>query len=237
MTGLSRDVTELIRLAQAGNACALEELVQQNTGLVRSVARRFMNRGVEYDDLCQIGHMGMIKAIRKFDLSRGLCFSTYAVPLIIGEIRRFLRDDGAIKIGRELKRRSAVIMAESEKFAALNGREPTVSELSSLCGLTEEEVTEGISAAAAPVSIFEPAGEKTIEERLGADFTPELNEKIALSQAMNGLSDEERQIIVLRYFRGMTQADAGRALGVSQVTVSRRESAALAKLKSELSDE
>ena len=130
---------ELIERAKSGDSEALSILISENTGLVKSIAVRFTGRGVEYEDLCQIGHIGMIKAIRNFDLSRGTAFSTYAVPLIIGEIKRFLRDDGEIKISRELKRRGALIMAEREKYITRFGCEPTVSELAARCNLSEEE--------------------------------------------------------------------------------------------------
>ena len=234
MNGLFADDKQKLALAKEGDAKALEEIIAANAGLVRAAARRFMNRGTEFEDLCQIGNIGMIKAVRRFEPERGTRFSTYAVPLIIGEIRRFLRDDGGIKIGRELKRRSGAVLAETEKFAATHGREPTVSELAAICGLTEEETAESIGAASAIISLYDTAGELTVEERLGSDFTPELNEKLALEQAMDRLDAEEKRIITLRYFKNLTQAQTGKVLGISQVTVSRRESAAIEKLRKEM---
>lgn len=225
----------LIEKAKNGDNYALEALVEENTGLVRSIAIRFTGRGVDFDDLCQIGHIGMIKAIRNFDLERGTAFSTYAVPLIIGEIKRFLRDDGEIKIGRELKRKAAIVMAAREKFISNCAREPTVSELAAASGLSEEETVECITAASATISLSEQIGEdSTLEDLLGNDFTPELNERIALKQALETLPCCEKEIIYLRYFKGMTQSETGRALGMTQVTVSRREAKALLKLKAEL---
>ena len=225
----------LIKNAQEGDADALDRLVTDNIGLVRSVALRFTGRGVDYDDLCQIGHIGMIKAIRNFDLSRGTAFSTYAVPLIIGEIKRFLRDDGEIKIGREIKRRGALIASARERFISENGREPTVSEIASICGLTEEEAVESINASSCLVSLSEAVGEDgTLEDLIGVDFTPEINERIALRQAIERLNDEERQIILLRYFKSMTQSETGRVLGITQVSVSRKEQRALIRLREEL---
>lgn len=225
----------LIKNAQDGDADALDRLVTDNIGLVRSVALRFTGRGVDYDDLCQIGHIGMIKAIRNFDLSRGTAFSTYAVPLIIGEIKRFLRDDGEIKIGREIKRRGALIASARERFISENGREPTVSEIALICGLTEEEAVESINASSCLVSLSEAVGEdSTLEDLIGVDFTPEINERIALRQAIERLNDEERQIILLRYFKGMTQSETGRVLGITQVSVSRKEQRALIRLREEL---
>ncbi|MBP5155271.1 MAG: sigma-70 family RNA polymerase sigma factor [Clostridia bacterium] len=228
------DNAEKIARAKAGDEAALEGLMRENAGLVRAAAKRFLNRGAEFEDLCQLGNIGMLKAVRRFEPERGTRFSTYAVPLIIGEIRRFLRDDGSIKIGRELKRRSGLVMAETERFTAENGREPTVSELSALCGLTPEETAESIGAASAPISLFDTLGELTVEEKIGSDFTPETDERLALEQAMGRLSDEEKRIITLRYYKNLTQAQTGKVLCLSQVTVSRRESAALEKLRKEL---
>lgn len=225
----------LINKAKEGDIDALDVLVSENTGLVRSIALRFTNRGVDYEDLCQIGHIGMIKAIRNFDFSRQTAFSTYAVPLIIGEIKRFLRDDGEIKVGRELKRKGAIIYAAREKFITENGNEPSVSQLSAMCGFGEEEVVEAISATASTVSLSEQIGEDTtILDLIGKDFTPEINEKIALMQAIDKLPSEEREIIRLRYFKNLTQSETGRVLGMTQVTVSRRETKALEKLRFEL---
>ncbi len=232
---MSDTKTVLIANAKNGDSEALARLVEENTGLVRSIAIRFMGRGVDYEDLCQIGHIGMIKAIRNFDLERGTAFSTYAVPLIIGEIKRFLRDDGEIKIGREIKRRAAVIMSAKEKFVGDNIREPTVSELASLCGFSEEEIVESLNAATPTLSLSEAIGEdSTLEDLLGVDFTNELNEKIALKQAIEGLETQEKEIILLRYYKNLTQTEAGRLLGLTQVTVSRKEAKALEKLKKAL---
>ena len=228
------DNAEKIARAKAGDEEALDGIMRENAGLVRAAAKRFLNRGTEFEDLCQLGNIGMLKAVRRFEPERGTRFSTYAVPLIIGEIRRFLRDDGSIKIGRELKRRSGLVLAESERFTAENGREPTVSELSELCGLTPEETAESIGAASAPISLFDTLGELTVEEKIGSDFTPETDERMALEQAMSRLNDEERRIITLRYYKNLTQAQTGKILCLSQVTVSRRESAALQKLRKEL---
>ncbi|MBR5858827.1 MAG: sigma-70 family RNA polymerase sigma factor [Clostridia bacterium] len=223
---------ELIALAQSGDGDALCRLVAENTGLVRSVALRFCNRGVDYEDLCQIGHIGMIKAIRNFDIDRGCAFSTYAVPLIIGEIKRFLRDDGEVKISRELKRRSALIMSAREKFIADYGYEPKLSDLSAVCGMTAEEISEGLSAATPTVSLYEQISEDfSLVDLLGRDETPEINEKIALKQAIDQLPHPEREIILLRYFKQMTQIEVGRVLGMTQVTVSRREQKALDRLR------
>lgn len=232
---MNPETQTLIEKAQQGDMTSLETLVSENTGLVRSIAIRFTGRGVDFDDLCQIGHIGMLKAIKNFDLTRETAFSTYAVPLIIGEIKRFLRDDGEIKVSRELKRKAAIIMAAREKYIAHNGCDPTVSTLAAMCGLSEEETVESLTATSATISLSEQVGEDgTLEDFLGNDFTPELNEKIALKQAIELLSFEEKSIIILRYFKNLTQTETGRALGMNQVTVSRKEAKALARLKVEL---
>ena len=225
----------LIERAQGGDEAALEILVDENTGLVRSLAVRFVGRGVDYDDLCQIGHIGMIKAIRNFDLDRGTAFSTYAVPLIIGEIKRFLRDDGEIKVSRELKRKGALIYAAREKYIAQNGEEPTVNLLAEICGFSSEEAAEAIAATAGTVSLSEQIHEDgRLEDVIGVDFTPEINEKIALKQAIEALSPQERDIVFLRYYKGLTQSETGRVLGLTQVTVSRKEAKALERLRADL---
>lgn len=225
----------LIEKAQRGDEGALEMLVDENTGLVKSIAVRFAGRGVDYDDLCQIGHIGMIKAIRNFDLERGTAFSTYAVPLIIGEIKRFLRDDGEIKVGRELKRKGALIYAAREKYISEKGEDPNLATLAEICGFTEEEAAESIAATSAVMSLSEQIHEDgTLEDIIGVDFTPEINEKIALKQAIERLLPEEREIIYLRYYKGLTQSETGRVLNMTQVTVSRRETKALQKLRTNL---
>ena len=220
---MNAEKARLIALAAEGDRDAAEALI-----------RRFTGRGVDYDDLCQLGNIGMLKAIRNFRLEMGTEFSTYAVPLIIGEIKRFLRDDGSIKIGREIKKRAYAAKAFRESFMAQNGREPTVSELAAGCGMSEEDAVECISATVGTVSLSNPVGEAELIDFIGADFTPETNEKIALEQAIEKLDSEEREIIGLRYYRGMTQSETGRMMGLTQVTVSRREAKALRRLREEL---
>lgn len=220
----------LLRKAQEGDKDALEAFVKENTGLVKSIAIRFSGRNVDFEDLCQLGHIGMLKAIKNFDMSRGTAFSTYAVPLIIGEIRRFLRDDGSIKIGRELKKKNALVLRVREEYVALRGCEPTVSELSALCGIDCNSVVESINACGSTVSFSEPIGDMTLEDTLGADCIPELSEKIALRQAIDRLSDEDRTLILLRYYGNLSQRDTGRRLGMTQVTVSRKEKQILKQL-------
>ncbi len=222
----------LIERAKSGEKSAMDRLVSENSGLVHSIACRFVNRGVDYEDLCQIGHIGMIKAIKNFDSSKGFAFSTYAVPLIMGEIKRFLRDDGEIKIGREIKRKAAIIMQARESYLQTHTDEPKVSSLAKLCGFSEEEVIECISASNATVSLSTPMGEDfSLEDIIGVEFESELNEKIALCQAINRLEESERKIILLRYYKSLTQSETGKILGMTQVTVSRKEAKALNTLK------
>ena len=225
----------MIAAAQEGDVQALSLAVSENTGLVKSISLRFIGRGVDYEDLCQIGHIGMIKAIRNFDFSKGCAFSTYAVPLIIGEIKRFLRDDGEIKISRELKRRGALVMSMRERFINENGKEPRVSELADLCELSSEETAEALCAMNATVSLSEQMGEDaSLEDFLGVDNSEKINEKIALRQAIEALPITEREIILLRYFKNLTQTETGRALNLTQVTVSRKEAKAIELLRSAL---
>lgn len=232
---MKTEVAEKIRAAKSGDKEAFGELLSDNAGLIRSIASRFIGRGVDKEDLTQIGSIGMIKAIRNFDLSRETEFSTYAVPLIIGEIKRFLRDDGSIKVGREIKRKASVIARAREEFFIKNGHEPTISEIAKICDFSEEEAAECICACAETVSIYEPIGDNsTFGELIGKDESEERDEKIALFQAIENLSIEEQQIIRLRYFRGMTQTETGKILGMTQVAVSRKETKAIEKMRKEL---
>jgi RNA polymerase sporulation-specific sigma factor len=225
---------ELLRAAQAGDRQALEELVSENSGLIWSVVRRFLGRGAESDDLYQLGCLGFLKAVEGFDPEYGTQFSTYAVPKIAGEIRRFLRDDGTIKVSRSLKERSATIkMCRSQLLSAL-GREPTVMEIARQTGLTPEEIAMAETATAATESIQEPAGEDgfTLENILTDTESEEaLVERISLRQAIGALPEREGMVIRLRYYHCLTQDRVSKVLGVSQVQVSRIEKKALAKLR------
>lgn len=225
---------ELLERAKAGDAAAEDTLMRENMGLVKSVAARFLGRGADYEDLCQLGAIGMLKAIRNFDTSYGTAFSTYAVPLIIGEIKRFLRDDGMIKVSRELRQKGAHLLRKKEEFTAENGREPTVTELADYCGCSVEETVEGLDAGNAVLSFSEPVGERALEDLIGTDNLAELCEKEALRQAVLGLPKEEKQLILLRFYRGYSQQKAGEVLGMTQVKVSRTEKKILEKLRKAL---
>ena len=225
---------ELIRAAQMGDRQASEALVTENSGLIWSVARRFIGRGAEPDDLYQLGCLGFLKAVEGFDPEFGTQFSTYAVPKIGGEIRRFLRDDGAIKVSRSLKERSAAIKMCRARLLSALGREPTVMEIARQTGFTPEEIAMAETATAATESIQEPAGEDgfTLENILSDTESEEaMVERIALRQAITALPEREALVIRLRYFHGLTQDRVAKVLEVSQVQVSRIEKKALGKLR------
>ena len=225
---------ELIARSQAGDREAGEILITENAGLIWSVTRRFLGRGAEADDLYQLGCLGFLKAVEGFDLQYGTQFSTYAVPKIAGEIRRFLRDDGAVKVSRGLKERAAAIKSARNQLAGELNREPTIQEISQLTGFTPEEIAMAETATASIESIQQEAGEDgfTLENILTNTESEELLlEKIALKQAIDKLPERESMVIRLRYFHGLTQDRVAKVLRVSQVQVSRIEKRALAHLR------
>ncbi|MBO5170829.1 MAG: sigma-70 family RNA polymerase sigma factor [Candidatus Faecousia sp.] len=228
----------LIRLAQAGDAAAKEALVQENAGLIWAVARRFQGRGTELDDLYQLGCLGFLKAVEGFDAAFGTRFSTYAVPKIAGEIRRFLRDDGAVKVSRGLKEQSAAIKSARNRLTHTLGREPGLLEISQETGLSPEDIALAETATAATESIYRETGEDgfCLESVLTDTESEErMVEKIALRQAVKALPDREQQVVGLRYFHGLTQQKVAAILHISQVQVSRIERKALALLRERLS--
>lgn len=227
-------IEELIERSQKGDSAARESLVEENSGLIWSVARRFLGRGIEGEDLYQLGCLGFLKAVDGFDLEFGTQFSTYAVPKISGEIRRFMRDDGAVKVSRSIKERSAVIKCARMQLITSLGREPTVSDISELTGFTPEEIAAAELATAAVESIHQESGEEGFSlENVLTDTQSEecLVEKIALRQAVNRLPERESMVIRLRYYHGLTQDRVSRVLKVSQVQVSRIEKKALQTLR------
>ena len=226
---------ELIRKAQAGDSRASEDLITENSALVWSVARRFIGRGVEMDDLYQLGCLGFLKAVSGFDASYGTQFSTYAVPKIAGEIRRFLRDDGAVKVSRGLKEQSATIKIVRNRLTSALGREPTIQEISHQTGFSPEEIAMAETATAATESIQRETGEEGFSlENILTDTESEerMVEKIALRQAIDALPEREKLVIQLRYFHGLTQQRVAKVMEVSQVQVSRIEKKAIALLQS-----
>ncbi len=225
---------ELIAKAQAGDSAAMETLVEENSGLIWAVARRYLSRGTEADDLYQLGCLGFLKAVEGFDLSYGTQFSTYAVPKISGEIRRFLRDDGAVKVSRSLKEQAATIRSVRSRLTTALGREPTIAEISRQTGLSPEEIALAETATAATESIQRETGEEGFSlENVLTDTESEekMVEKIALRQAIDALPEREAMVIRLRYFHGLTQQRVAKVLSVSQVQVSRIEKKAIAMLR------
>ena len=225
---------ELIARSQSGDKSATELLVEENAGLIWSVAKRFMGRGAEADDLYQLGCLGFLKAVEGFDLEYGTQFSTYAVPKIAGEIRRFLRDDGAVKVSRSLKEQSAVIKSTRSRLTAALGREPTIQEISRQTGLSAEEIALAETATAATESIQRETGEEGFSlENILTDTESEerMVEKIALRQAVDALPERERMVIQLRYFHSLTQQQVAKVMKVSQVQVSRIEKKAIGILR------
>lgn len=225
--------TALIERSRQGDSNALDTFCRENMRLVQSLAARFTGRGTELCDLVQIGSIGLLKAIASFDITRGLKFSTYAVPVITGEIKRFLRDDGIIKVSRTLKERTRLIANAEEELRRRLCREPTLSEVASECNLSVCELTEALDACSVPESIDAPATDNyDLSERIGFSQEDEIIDKITTSELLKSLSDRERQVIILRYFEDKTQKRTSEIIGVSQVHISRIERAALSKLRS-----
>ena len=225
---------DLIRLAQSGDRDASETLVTENAGLIWSIARRYTGRGTELEDLYQLGCLGFLKAVEGFDCSYGTQFSTYAVPKISGEIRRFLRDDGAVKVSRGIKEQAAQIRQTRNHLIQALGREPTVQEISRQTGLSPEEIALAENATAATESIQKEAGEEGFSlEHILTDTESEekMVERIALMQAMEKLPQRENMVIKLRFFHCLTQQRVAKVLDVSQVQVSRIEKKALLHLR------
>ena len=225
---------ELIARSQAGDQAAGETLVTENAGLIWSVARRFLGRGTEADDLYQLGCLGFLKAVEGFDPEFGTQFSTYAVPKIAGEIRRFLRDDGAVKVSRGLKEQAAVIKSTRNHLTAALGREPSLQEISRQTGLSPEEIALAENATAATESIQRETGEEgfSLEDVLtDTESEEKMVERIALRQAIGKLPDREKSVIQLRYYHCLTQERVAKVLSVSQVQVSRIERKAIEHLR------
>ena len=231
------DAPSLLEAAQAGDNAACETLLLDNSGLIWSVARRYYGRGVDPEDLYQLGCLGFLKAVRGFDLSFGTQFSTYAVPKIAGEIRRFLRDDGAVKVSRSLKERATSLRQVRQQLALRQGREPTLTELSQATGLTPEDIAAADAACLSVTSLQNEYGEDgfTLEDVLGTvGMEDEVVERLTLRQAIDQLPERDRQVILLRFYKSLTQDRAARVLGVSQVQVSRIERRAIARLRQAL---
>lgn len=235
---------QLLSLAKQGDVDAMNRLIEMNLPLVSSISKKFLNRGYDYEDIFQIGSIGLVKAINNFDLNYNVKFSTYAVPMIIGEIKRFLRDDGMIKVSRNIKSLARKIHYYKEQLTKELNRAPTVDELATYSGVDKEEILLAIESSnslqylydtihqddGAPVLLIDKLSEK------GEDDS-NLIERIALKEALRSLDDKARQIIMLRYFKDKTQVQVAKMLGISQVQVSRIEKKVLSQMKRKLEDE
>ena len=236
---MSAETLSLLEAAQEGDNEACGRLVEENAGLIWSIVRRYFGRGTDPEDLYQLGCLGFLKAVRGFDPTLGYQFSTYAVPKIAGEIRRFLRDDGAVKVSRGVKERGTAIRTARDRLTHLLGREPTLSELSEETGLEPEEIAAAEEANLPVASLQMETGDGgfTLESVLGTEGMEEgVVEKLALRGAIESLPDREKQVIFLRYYKNLTQDKAAKVLGVSQVQVSRIERKAMERLRSILSE-
>ncbi|MPQ42265.1 RNA polymerase sporulation sigma factor SigF [Clostridium tarantellae] len=235
--------TELIVMAKSGNEEAMNKLIEVNTPLVSSICKKFINRGYEYEDIFQIGSMGLVKAINNFDTTFNVKFSTYAVPMIIGEIKRFLRDDGIIKVSRNIKVLAKKLHYDREQLTKKLDREPTIEELSEYCKINKEEIVFALESSnsmqylydtihqdeGSPVLLIDKLSENAEEDN-------EMIDKIALKEAINSLDLKSRQIILLRYFKDKTQIQVAKMLGISQVQVSRIEKKVLGVMKKHLEE-
>ncbi len=230
------DTPELLQAAREGDNEACTRILEENSGLIWSVVRRYYGRGVEADDLYQLGCLGFLKAVRGFDNAYGTQFSTYAVPKIAGEIRRFLRDDGPVKVSRGVKERAASIYAARTRLTAELGREPTLSELAEDTGVTVEDIAATETAAGPVASLqMETAEGFTLESVLGEDgMEDNVVERVALRAAIDSLPEREQQVILLRFYKNMTQDKTAKVLGVSQVQVSRIERRAMEHLRQKM---
>lgn len=211
-----------------------DKKITDNIGLVHSIANRFRNRGADYDDLFQAGCVGLIKAVDNFDESKGFAFSTYAVPVIMGEIKRIFRDGGAIKISRSLKEKSIKVQAMRDKFLSKNLREPTVSELAALSGYDVEELSEILNIINPVVSINMLTEEGSEEIDIPVDDSDKMFDRLSLEQVMTTLTETERLLIEYRFYQGKTQCETAKILNISQVQVSRKEKAILLKMRNKL---
>ena len=233
-----KEISVLIARAQEGDREAREVLIEKNLGLVHHIVKRFSGRGYEMEDLFQIGTIGLIKAIDKFDLSYEVQFSTYAVPMITGEIKRFLRDDGMIKVSRSIKEMAGKVRSAREEMSASLGREPTIEEIAGKLGASREEVAASLEAGAEVESLYRPVGGNEdsgicLMDRLEEDRDDHevLINRIVLRELMEGLDKEQREIILRRYFYNQTQTKIAADLGISQVQVSRLEKRILKEMR------
>lgn len=233
---------ELLQKAKNGDEDAKNLLIEKNSPLVKSIVRRYKNKGVEYDDLYQLGCVGFSKAINNFDINFNVKFSTYAVPMIAGEIKRFLRDDGSIKVSRSIKSQNYLMQKYIEEVRLKTGVTPTTKELAQKFCLEEPEVMFILESIHKPISIYESLdqedsnGQTLLDKMPAVDESAKILDKIAISDAIKSLEDKDKKIVILRYFRDKTQGEVAKILNVSQVQVSRMETKILKKIKQKLKD-
>jgi RNA polymerase sporulation-specific sigma factor len=230
---------QLIGRAQAGDAAALDTLVRANLALVRSVCKRFADRGADMEELYQLGCLGLVKGIRNFDLSYGVRFSSYAVPVIMGEIRRFLRDDGSLTVGRRLKELAARALAAADALRADLCREPTLTEVAQALGCEAAELAQALESGRAVASLDAPIGEDesaTLQDVVGTAQPEAGIDRLLLRELLAQLPQQDRRLILLRYFRDQTQAETARMLGMTQVQVSRQEARIIKQIRSSMGD-
>lgn len=233
------EVAKLIKRAQLGDEEAKTTLLTENSPLIKSIIRRFKGRGIEYDDLYQLGCIGFLKAIKNFSFDFEVKFSTYAVPMIMGEVKRYLRDDGYIKVSRSVKSDAAKINNYIEQYKQAHAEAPSVAEIAERFGIDEHDVVFILDSAKMPVSIYENSddekSQQIIDRISSGDNENDNIDKILLRDLINGLPERDKKIIILRYFRGSTQCEVARVMGVSQVQVSRLENKILSMMKNEFS--
>ena len=229
---------ELIKLAQNGDKRAKEQIIEENAPLVKSIVKKYLNRGCDYDDLYQVGLMGLLKAISGFDLTFDVRFSTYAVPMICGEVKRFIRDNNSVKMSRSLKELQQKIRYARQKLSVKLNKEPGIKELAEETGATVEDVLLALESMQQPRSLDEPVFDEsgsTLKEIIEDNKAKtSLNDKLALHQCISQLEEREKRIILLRYFKDMTQTKIADIMGISQVQISRIESRVLDKLRRKL---
>ena len=235
-----KSTIQYIRLAKQGDNAAKEALINHNVSLVKSIVKRYLGKGVDYDDLFQIGCLGFLKAIAGFDERFGVKFSTYAVPMIAGEIKRFLRDDGAVKVSRAMKQTAKEINLFIEEYTLQNGAQPSVAEIAQKFNMDEAETVFVIGSSKMPLSLygggdFKDGKERELIETLPAkDDQEDWLDKMLLRGAIEGLSERDKKVIILRYFRDMTQSEVAKKIGVSQVQISRIESRIIKEFRQKL---
>ena len=230
---------DLIRRAKLGDEQAKEELIKANSPLIKSLIKRYLNKGIEYDDLFQLGSLGFIKAIYNFDESFNTRFSTYVVPMVIGEIKRFMRDDGAIKVSRAIKSQNIKINRYIEEFIKKEYRRPTYEEIAKQFDMDPADVIFTMDSAKMPISIYTPAEDDDTKstfllDKYTSDNSDDMVDNLVLKEVLHNLSERDKQIIILRFFRDKTQSEIAKILGVSQVQVSRLENKIISKMRNSL---